>query len=865
MPDRIEQQVGNYRLVKLLGKGGFAEVYLGEHIHLGTPAAIKLLTAKLSTEEENHFREEARTIAWLKHPNIVRVLEFGVQEGLPYLVMDYAPNGTLRQFFLKGWKYEPITILPYVQQVASALQFAHDRKLVHRDVKPENMLLGENKEVLLSDFGIAVVAQSSRHEDVQEVVGTLAYMAPEQIQAHPRPSSDQYSLGVVVYEWLTGARPFSGSMSEILAKQISTPPQPIREQIPQVSAELEQVVLTALAKDPKDRFASVLAFAKAFEQATLAQDSTTIAAVEIPRASPSDVGQANNVFSAPSTTANSSPASNWPSFSGPSGSASPSAVPSFSASSEPYPNANAAPNAAASSTPSVAAGVASAPGLPTNSSGPYGPPPSAPADGEANILDAPTIMGTFLPPTAPAPGAEPVVSAPPGWQPSQPVPSSPPGWQSSQPIPSSPPGWQNSQPSAPQSGGSAPQPIPSLPPGWQNSQPPIPASPLQTGPTFMAAAPVAPFPPGGSPPPTPPAQPPGGGISRRNLLIAGAVGAAGLVVVGGGISWFVLSKKSPTPIVHSITTPTPIPTVPVSSTPIAAVPGKPLFIYTGHKGAVYNVAWSKDGTRVASAGADYTVQVWDAFNGANASTYRGHTGIVRALSFSPDGQSLASASDDKTVQIWNLASNSLSFTYTGHTAAVLTVAWSPVGTAIASGSLDHYLRVWNARNGQTALQKLSAGSTYPTWVAWGPEGKRLAVASTEEIVRIWEVATNSRILAYGPNGAVVNAVAWSPAGTRLVSGEADGIVRIWDAASGVTYGRNQSTKGSVHAVAWSPDGKYIATGNADATIRILDAATAKELRSFTNHDGAVLSVAWSPDGRYFVSAGQDGTAQVWQA
>ena len=136
--------------------------------------------------------------------------------------MDYAPNGTMRQHFLKGWQISPQTMLPYVQQVASALQFAHDRKLIHRDVKPENMLLGEDKEVILSDFGIAVVAQSSRHQDIQEVVGTLAYMAPEQIQAHPRPASDQYSLGVVIYEWLTGARPFAGSMSEILAKQIST-------------------------------------------------------------------------------------------------------------------------------------------------------------------------------------------------------------------------------------------------------------------------------------------------------------------------------------------------------------------------------------------------------------------------------------------------------------------------------------------------------------------------------------------------------------------------------------------------------------------------------------------------------------------
>ncbi len=268
MTDRVGQQLGNYRLIHPLGQGGFAEVYLGEHIHLGTLAAIKILSTKLSAEEIERFREEARTIARLKHLHIVRVLEFGVEGGVPYLVMDFAAGGTLRQRYPKGAQLSPEVIVPYVQQVASALQYAHDRKLIHRDVKPENMLLGESGEVLLSDFGIAIVSQSSRYQPTQDTAGTIAYMAPEQIQAHPRPASDQYSLGIVLYEWLTGERPFTGSMSEILAKQISVPPPPLREKAPELSPALEQVVLTALAKDPKERFASIQAFANALVQAT---------------------------------------------------------------------------------------------------------------------------------------------------------------------------------------------------------------------------------------------------------------------------------------------------------------------------------------------------------------------------------------------------------------------------------------------------------------------------------------------------------------------------------------------------------------------------------------------------------------------
>src|SRR5437588_489105 len=163
MSDRAGQQFGNYTLIRQLGEGGFAEVYLGEHIHLGTRAAIKILHTQLSNENVGEFRTEARTIARLVHPNLVRGLEFGIEGKTPFLVMDYASNGTLRQRHPKGTILPLSIIVTYVKQVADALQYAHDEKLIHRDVKPENMLVGRRGEVLLSDFGIALVAQSTRY------------------------------------------------------------------------------------------------------------------------------------------------------------------------------------------------------------------------------------------------------------------------------------------------------------------------------------------------------------------------------------------------------------------------------------------------------------------------------------------------------------------------------------------------------------------------------------------------------------------------------------------------------------------------------------------------------------------------------
>lgn len=267
MAERIGQQLGNYTIIRLIGEGGFAEVYLGEHLYLKSQAAIKVLQTQLSdTDDTDSFLKEAQTVARLAHPNIIRVLDFGLDGKTPFLVMDYAPNGTLRQRHNKGIPVPLTTIVSYTRQIADALQYAHDEHLIHRDVKPENMLIGRRNEILLSDFGIAVVAQSSRSQRTQDVIGTVAYMAPEQIQGKPRPASDQYSLGIVVYEWLTGERPFHGSFTELCTQHVFAQPPLIHEKLPLVSSDVERVIMKALAKDPRQRFESVKAFADALEQ-----------------------------------------------------------------------------------------------------------------------------------------------------------------------------------------------------------------------------------------------------------------------------------------------------------------------------------------------------------------------------------------------------------------------------------------------------------------------------------------------------------------------------------------------------------------------------------------------------------------------
>ena len=268
MTDRTMEQIGNYRIIRLIDRGGFAHIYLGEHIYLGTRVAIKLLNITLTGDDSHDFLGEARTIAHLVHPHIVRVLEFGLHDGVPFLVMDYAPNGSLRQQHPKGTRLPLQTVVCYVKQIASALEYAHQHRLIHRDIKPENILVGRDNQLLLSDFGIAVAARSSLSQSTQEVVGTVAYMAPEQLEGKARPASDQYALAILVYEWLCGERPFHGSLTEIATQQLLTNPPSLLEKAAHIPPAVEQVILRALAKDPKLRYSTIGDFAQALEQAS---------------------------------------------------------------------------------------------------------------------------------------------------------------------------------------------------------------------------------------------------------------------------------------------------------------------------------------------------------------------------------------------------------------------------------------------------------------------------------------------------------------------------------------------------------------------------------------------------------------------
>lgn len=272
MSDAQERVLGSYRLAERIGKGGMGEVYRAQHLKLGREAAIKILPANLASELDflKRFEREAASAASLEHPNILAVWEYGEDNGSPYLVMPLIRSGTLKERLGAGPLGQQ-QVIQYLTQMADALDYAHERGIVHRDVKPANMLVDGRGRLFLSDFGIAKALEGSEGLTKTGVgVGTPEYMAPEQAQGRADSRSDLYALGIILYQMLAGQAPYKGSSAvEVLMKHMQEPLPvvPLRNVQPPVPPGVEAVLQKALAKNPNERFQSGRALVDALLEA----------------------------------------------------------------------------------------------------------------------------------------------------------------------------------------------------------------------------------------------------------------------------------------------------------------------------------------------------------------------------------------------------------------------------------------------------------------------------------------------------------------------------------------------------------------------------------------------------------------------
>ncbi len=281
------KQIDRYRILDMLGSGGMGDVYLAEDPRIGQQVAIKVIRTEvtpysdddLAKDAQRHFQREAKAIVRLDHQHILPLYDYGEEfiANMPiiYLVMPYRPEGSLSDWLHRRGTKEilsPQDVAHIVSQAADALQHAHDHHVIHQDVKPANFLVRTQQDastrpdLLLSDFGIARLSNATASVS-QSVLGTPSYMAPEQWEGEPTPATDQYALAVMAYELLTGKLPFQGSPTKIMYQHLHVPPQPPSMLNPELTVDLDEVMLHALAKQPQERFTSIKEFAAAFQQA----------------------------------------------------------------------------------------------------------------------------------------------------------------------------------------------------------------------------------------------------------------------------------------------------------------------------------------------------------------------------------------------------------------------------------------------------------------------------------------------------------------------------------------------------------------------------------------------------------------------
>ena len=774
---------GRFRLDRQIGRGGFARVFLCTDLTLERRVAIKILDHALLERADEHdflarFRREARAVAALDHPNILGIHDYGEDDGTIYLVMPFIEGGTLHERLTGGRALDPATAGNYLRQVAAALDYAHRRGIVHRDIKPQNMLLrAEDDRLLLADFGIAKVLGDTGAQTRTGAAGTIAYMAPEQFRGEISPALDIYALGCVLFQMLTGRLPFVGSTEQMIFGHLSGPVPSLAElgggRLP---ATLPAVVEGALGKDPAARYPTASDLARAFDRALEGDDTRGRAVPRDVGDNPTALGPSPTQAAPPSSRTTGGPPPGEPTIIGPLASVTgPTPLPPLPTHGTPPPDGI---PAAQQDRPAGGAIAASGvvPPIPF-------PPAATPArrgprlpllagagalllllllgglalqQRGAGVRPRATLGGTLVAVagtvTATAPADTPTATTSTG---------------SVTVAPTPPATTATSAGNAATTPTTAPTPAPS------------PSARATSTPTLTAPPTRAPLR-GGSTTTF---------IGHNDHVRGVAWNDAGRTLISGAGDGTVRFWRADGTLVNTI---------------------------GGRTFAVTSVAPSPDGALLAigADGPSNQVQIWRA-DGTPVATLAGHTDNVGMVAWSPDGQTLATASSDRTVRLWTAAGRPLR-TLTGHDDIVQNVAWSPDGQRLVSASWDKTVRVWRADG--TLLAALIGHSDAVFGVAWSPDGNLIASASQDKTVRLWVPDGTPRKTLAG-HTAAVSSVAWSPDGRTLASGSFDKTIHLW-AADGSPLATLVGHGEAVTSLAWLPGGDGLASGSWDKTIRL---------------------------------------------
>jgi WD40 repeat protein len=881
--------VGDFRLLRLIGRGGMGEVWEAEQLSLSRRVALKLLLPeRVDQRGLDFFAREARAGGRLAHPGIVSVFGTGEDEGLHWIAMELVAEACDLRHSLEALREEGELpgdyydqVAEFIAQVADALDVAHTGGVIHRDLKPGNILVTDDDRPKVSDFGLAKLTDEHSISLAGQLVGTFAYMSPEQVavkHAGIDHRTDVFSLGVVLYEMLTLVRAFEGDTTEQVAQKIlwedPVDPRTLRSKVPQ---DLAVICVKAMEKDPGRRYGTM---------AELAADLRRHLANEPIHARPPTALQR---------------AGKWVKRN-----------PTLST---------------AASIAGVALVLISIVGLFAVRNAKHAERNADLARGRAEQLtitnrklEEKTALAERRSYSAFLHAAEAALDAGNireaasrhalcpepyrGWEWHQLglrldqsqrvlkghldgllcVAWSPDGehlasgsyddtlriWDATSGeciwtleehdhdvtcVAWSPDGTRFVS-------GSSDETLRVWDTGRGDS-----LLTLEGHVGFVNAV----------------AWSPDGtrivsGSFDTTLRIWDAASGESLAILKGHGSvqqregWVLSVAWSPdgTRIVSG--------SMDHTLRIWDAASGECVAVLNEHAAGVFPVAWSPDGTRIASGSWDKTLRIWDARSGESLLTLEGHERAVICVAWSPDGARIASGSNDGTLRIWDTATGEHLSTLTGHAGYVSGVAWSPDGTQIVSGGEDKDLRTWNPTSGQLHSLTLPGPSKGPS--AWSPDGTRIVAASyslptnegaTDHVpirignhvdaqrdpggpaIRIWDAANGENLLTREGLKGGVNDMAWSADGARIVSWLDNGTLQVWNSVSGADLLTLEDQKNELACGAWSPDGTRIVCGSPDYSLRIRDAASGASLATLEGHESPILCVAWSPDGTRIVS------------